>query len=210
MKQLTALVLISVLPAFGHSALLRYELEFTPWSWPYELIEEGIYPAGNGHLVADTELNAIVGGALKCDLFDFVWNNVTPSSMTFEDTYYGYHVVNGGAVQGTDMMSGVNGDLSLTFLLPPGLGNYSDSLDQHFNEDIWSELAFPEDGHPAEQWEHFYLGLLMTISSPTVVGGTPVPEPTGFVLLSLGLVAVGGARFARRESDKARILDVQG
>lgn len=196
MKHLTAtaLLLFSLLPALGHGALLKYELEFTPWLWPHELIEQGVYPKGNGHLIADTELNAVVGGELKSNFFHFVWTDPTPSEITFVDTYYDQHVVNGGVAQGTDMLSGVNGSLTLDFLLPPGISNYSSALDQHFLEDIWCELTFPDNGAPASQWLHTYLGLQLVISSPTVVSGTPVSEPATFILLSMGLATIVGAR----------------
>lgn len=196
MKHLTAtaLILFSLVPALGHGALLKYEIEFTPWSWPSELIELGVYPQGNGHLIANTELNAVVGGEFKSDFFHFVWTNPAPPEITFVDTYYDQHIVNGGVAQGTDMLSGANGSLSLDFQLPPGVSNYSSALDQHFFEDIWCELTFPDNGEPASKWLHNYLGLQLVISSPTVIDGTPVSEPATFILLSLGLVAIAGAR----------------
>ena len=193
MKRLMTSILFLLLPVASHAALLKYELEFQPWSWPQELIDEGVYPAGTGHVIADTDLNAVVSGALNCDLFKFVWNNGSPTPMTMVDTYYGQHVVKAGSVQGTDTMNGVIGDLSLLFMLPPDTANYAAELHRHHFEDNWWELEFPDTGLPAEEWDHTYLGLVMTVHSPT-----PVPTPSAFGLLSLGLAVLVGGRFLKK------------
>lgn len=195
MRKFAALFLLSLLPTLSDAALLRYELEFTPWQWPGET---GVYPNGTGHLIANTELNAIVGGELQADEFHFFWTNTTLEPMLFLDTHYDWDVVRAGGGGGVDAMSGVAGYFDLTFLLPPDLGNYSEALDQHFNEDIWSELRFPDQGQPADQWEHYYLGLLITVSPPTMISDISVSEPPAYILLSLGLVAIGAIRLTRR------------
>lgn len=194
MRKFAALFLLSLLPTLADAALLRYELEFTPWQWPSEL---EVYPNGTGHLIANTEFNAIVGGELQADEFHFLWTNTTLEPMLFLGTHYDWHVVRAGG-GGVDAMSGVAGYFDLTFFLPPNLDNYSDALDQYIGEDSWSELRFPDQGRPADQWEHYYLGLEITVSPPTVISAIPVSEPPAYMLLSLGLVAIGAIRLRRR------------
>jgi hypothetical protein len=195
MRKFFVLFLLSLLPTLADAALLRYELEFRPWTWPGEI---GVYPNGTGHIIANTEFNAIVGGELQAGEFHFFWTNTTLEPLQVIDTYYGWPVVQAGGGGGIDAMSGVAGNLDLTFWLPPDLDNYSAALDQHIGEDIWSELRFPDHGRPADQWEHYYLGLMITVFPPTVISDTPVSEPPAFTLLSLGLVAVGALRLRRR------------
>lgn len=198
MKQLINLILLLLLPGLGHAALLKYEFEFTPWSWPTELSDKGLDPSGTGHLIADTELNAIVSGELVSELFHFVWTDTAPSEMTVIDTYYGWDIISGGSVTGVDRVSGVAGSFSMVFNLPPGLLNYSESLHQHLPEDVWCDLVFPDYGPPADQWEYFYLGLEMTMFEPEVL--RDVPGPQAFALLTLGLVTLAGVRMRARKT----------
>ncbi|MCL1476080.1 MAG: hypothetical protein MH219_00110 [Marinobacter sp.] len=195
MRKFAVVFLLSLLPTLADAALLRYEIEFTPWQWPSEI---EVYPNGTGYIIANTEFNTIIGGELKANEFHFLWTNTTFEPMSFLDTYYDWHVVRAGGGWGVDAMSGVEGSLDLMFLLPPGLDNYSAGLDQHFAEDIWSELSFPGEGRPADQWEHYYLGLNFNIFPPTVISDVSVSEPSAFTLLSLGLIAVGAVRLRRR------------
>ena len=202
MKNLAAVILISLIPALGHAALLKYEFEFSPSvAWPGELPA----PDGNGYLIADTQLNAVVSGELASDFFHFTWTDATPPPITFISTYIDWHVVSGGNFQGIDLMSGIAGDLSLFFYLPPDLDNYSESLDQHPNtEDVYWDLTFPDYGPPADQWSYQDLELDVTVFAPTLIKDTPVPEPATYTLLSLGLMALGGARL-RRCASKGRV-----
>jgi len=60
------------------------------------------------------------------------------------------------------------------------------------------DLTFPNDGRPADQWEHYNLGLMITVSPPTVISDISVSEPPAYRLLSLSFVAIGAIRLRRR------------
>lgn len=192
MKRLSATILILLLPMFGHAALLKYEVEFSPYNWPDDVEYE--FPFGNGHVIADTQLNAVVSGELVTDFFHYVWESPAPTPITYGYTYIGGHIVRGGFFRGHDIMSGVAGNLSLVFYLPSDLDNYSKALDRHTNEDVWWDLRFPSHGSPADQWEYVDLWLEVSVFPPTVVNETSVSEPGVFIILSLGLAAVAGTR----------------
>lgn len=197
MKHLSVFIFILLSPSFGYAALLKYEVQFESIDtfFTSDSDQYGVKPVGTGHLIADTELNAVVSGELVSDYFHFVWTSPPAYLFTYGHTLHGFQVVHGGNSKGTDVVSGVVGDISLDFLLPPNLINYSEVLDQHFGDDNWWDLKFPDYGPPADQWDNYDLRLGVFVFSPTVVS-----EPAIFLVLSLGLAAIAGTR-ARRPTE---------
>lgn len=69
-KLIWALALITPSLA-ANAALLHYDLNFESYDSEHSV-------EGNGFLLADTELNAVIGGQLVSDEFVFSWSDASP------------------------------------------------------------------------------------------------------------------------------------
>lgn len=180
---LAGLVLALGFPA--HATLLRYDLQF-------EVFDSEHYISGSGFLLADTALNALVGGHLKAEEeLDFSWE-MNPEPLSRVDEYYGADVVLGGTGNGTNTVNGDTGTLDLVFLLwPPADSDpLAGQLHKHQVDDIWSTLHLSNGDPDSDHWLHRPVMTHLFISAPVAMGlagGISVPEPgAGLLLLALG------------------------
>lgn len=175
-----------ITPSLANAGLLHYDLNFESYDPEHSV-------SGNGFILADTDLNAVVGGQLVCDEFVFSWSDGSPQALTQVGEYYGANVVSGGLVNGTDGMTGEAGTLELMFLLwPPVEGDgFADKLDAHFPEDIWSTLHVPSEARGDGHWLNAPVTTHFTLDAPVNVlqglaEATDVPAPSSLPLFALG------------------------
>ena len=158
--------------------------------------------SGNGFILADTDLNAVVGGQLVSDEFVFSWSDGSPQALTQVGEYYSGKVVSGGLVNGTDEMTGEAGTLELMFLLLPPLegDGFADKLDAHFPEDIWSTLHVPSEGRGDGHWLNAPVTTHFTLEAPvnvlqSLTAVANVPGPPSLPLLALGGLFLAWRRY---------------
>src|SRR5690554_6612891 len=99
-------LLAFMLPALANAGLLHYDLNF-------EAYDAENLVSGNGFLLADTELDAIIGGQLICDEFVFTWDCSVPAALARLDEYVGADIVHGGLVTGVNELTGETGTFDL-------------------------------------------------------------------------------------------------
>ncbi len=179
-----------MLPALANAGLLHYDLNFDTYD------SENLV-SGTGFLLADTELDAIIGGQLICDEFVFTWTSSDPAALARLDEYYGADVVHGGLVTGVNELTGETGTFDLMFLLwPPAEGTgFADKLQTHFAEDVWSTIHLPSDSRSEGHWMNSPLTTHFRLDMPVNVlyeeSGTEVSAPATLPILMLGLLALG-------------------
>lgn len=182
-----------ILPALANAGLLHYDLDFETYDSEHSV-------SGTGFLLADTELDAIIGGQLICDEFVFTWASSDPEALARLDEYYGGDVVHGGLVTGVNELTGETGTFDLMFLLwPPAEGSgFADKLQTHTPEDIWSTIYVSSESRPDGHWMNAPLTTHFTLQMPVSVlyetGGTEVSAPATLPLLMLGLLALAVRR----------------
>ncbi|MGM0570928.1 hypothetical protein [Marinobacter sp.] len=187
---LARITLLSVLvaPVFVHAGLLQYDLDFDTYDSEHSV-------SGTGFLLADTELDAVVGGQLVCDEFVFTWAGSEPAVLTWLDEYYGADVVRGGPVSGVDELTGEAGTFELMFLLWPPADNdsFADKLQTHNPEDVWSTIHLPSATRPEGHWMNAPLTTHFTLNDPVAVvygDGADVSAPASLPLMALGLLVL--------------------
>ncbi|WP_339803309.1 PEP-CTERM sorting domain-containing protein [uncultured Marinobacter sp.] len=179
--------LLLALPA--HATLLRYDLQF-------ETFDSEHLISGNGYLLADTRLDAVIGGRLEADELVFSWE-MNPSPLQRVDEYYGADVVLGGKGNGVNELTGETGTFDLVFLLwPPATEPYSAQLNNHFPEDIWSTLHLSNGNPDSDYWlhrpvmTHFFISAPIAMDPSGIASPVSVPEPDTLALLGLGLAGL--------------------
>lgn len=193
-RQLTLLFAVAV-PALASADLLHYDLEF-------ETYDSEHWVGGTGFLLADTELDAIVGARLESEEFIFSWATGEPLPLVKLDEYYDADVVTGGMADGINVLTGESAQLDLMFLLwPPAEdGLYADKLHNHVPEDVWSTIHLPSEYRPDEHWmnspleTHFQLSAPVKVAFEGATGPISVAEPSTLVLLGLGGLFLGFRR----------------
>lgn len=192
-KLIWALALITPSLA-ANAALLHYDLNFESYDSEHSV-------EGNGFLLADTELNAVIGGQLVSDEFVFSWSDASPPELTRVGEYYGGDVVSAGLYDGVNENTGELGTLDLMFLLwPPVEGDFfADKLNHHFPEDIWSTIYVPSVLRGEGHWLNSPVDTHITLGEPVNVlyesAPSDVAGPSSFALMLIGGLLVGMRRF---------------
>lgn len=187
-----------VTPSLASAGLLHYDLSFQSYDSEHSV-------SGTGFLLADTELNAVIGGQMVSDEFVFSWSDTSPQELTRVGEYYGGDVVSAGLYGGTNELTGELGTLDLMFMLwPPVTGDYfADKLHHHFPEDIWSTIYVPSVLRGEGHWLNSPVNTHITVSDPVnVLYGNElassvydVAGPSSFALMLIGGLLVGARRF---------------
>ncbi|MFC4258449.1 hypothetical protein ACFOZ5_05285 [Marinobacter lacisalsi] len=187
-KFISALALITSSLA-ANAGLLHYDLNFESYDSEHSV-------KGTGFLLADTELNAVIGGQLASDEFVFSWSDASPQVLTRVGDYYGGDVVSAGLYNGVNENTGELGTLDLMFLLwPPVEGDaFADKLDHHFPEDIWSTIHVPSVLRGEGHWLNSPVDTHITLSEPVNML-YDVAGPSSFTLMVIGGLLIGMRRF---------------
>lgn len=186
------IVILLAIPSLANAGLLHYDLDFETYDSEHSV-------SGTGFILADTDLNAVVGGQLVSDEFVFSWSDGSPQVLTRVGEYYGGDVVSAGVYDGINEMTSELGTLDLMFLLwPPVDGDqFADKLNHHFPEDIWSTIYVPSVLRAEGHWLNAPVDTHIKLFEPvSVLYGHDVPAPSSLTLMVIGGLLIGFRRFS--------------